>query len=306
MPKVSEIVEPYFSHDMNAKGDDKILKMFFSFRKLAKEMTREELESFVSHGAYGLFWEIIEYMHRNELKTDDLELLSDEFRVSEKFIQVIFDNFNLFRKEDEKYISDRILRNISKQEEVSNRNKAAVQRRWQLSDLRKIYEEVFGKKPVLSKDDTAKYLEYENTIDDLKDKLPDILYTLKELKFEDKPKFNPNINWLLTENHLPKLLNGEYGKLKNWKKHKEFLAEQEKQKQRQGLETESNAKEESELLSAINSIDSKFDAIKLIASRARFIKNRLCIYIPELKDLQKKFDITDQEIKEWKRNNEQG
>ena len=51
MAKTSEITKPYFSHDESASQDGKILKMFRDFRKLSKEMTQEELESFVAVGA---------------------------------------------------------------------------------------------------------------------------------------------------------------------------------------------------------------------------------------------------------------
>ena len=117
MVKVSEITEPYFSHDISTRCDEKILKMFFGFRRAAKEMSREELESFVPMAAYGVFWSIVEYMHRNILETKDTDVLADDLRISEKFIKMILDEYGLFRQEDDKYISDRILRNINKQEE---------------------------------------------------------------------------------------------------------------------------------------------------------------------------------------------
>ena len=64
-------------------------------------------------------------------------------------------------------------------------------------------------------------MKYTETIPDFKNKIADILYTLQGLKFENNPKFNPNIDWLLEGNHMTKLINGEYGKLKNWAAEKE-------------------------------------------------------------------------------------
>ena len=120
MSKVSEITEPYFSHDIAARGDEKIMKMFYAFRKQVNTIERKELEALAVLGSYGLFWLIVEYMHRNTLYTTDLDVIADEFRVPEKFVKMVLEDFELFKKDKEHYISDRILENLNKMQEKAD------------------------------------------------------------------------------------------------------------------------------------------------------------------------------------------
>ena len=80
---------------------------------------------------------------------------------------------------------------------------------------------------------------------------------LKNLKFETDIDFKPCANWLLKDNNLGKLLNGEFGKLKHKKSEKE-IAEEEKTYAKEQLE-------QNEL--------SEFEIkIKNISSREEFIE----------------------------------
>lgn len=288
MPRVSEMTRPYFSHDEDARGDDKILKLFFSFRKLAKEMSREDLESFVPIGAYGIFWSILEYMHRNELKTNDIELLSDDLRVSEEYILKILEDFELFQKDNECYFSKRLIENIDRVAEKSKVRADAVNKRWALSYLKKVYQEIFNEIPVLESDEIEKFIGYYNRIDDFKAKLPDILYTVHKLKFDKIPNFNPSINWLLKENNMARLLNGEFGELRSWQKHKDYLKS--KEQQRKGLSVEDEKEE--------YVFDSKIDALRYIAENT---PANITFMNPNLKNVMSQFDITKEEIVDMKR-----
>jgi hypothetical protein len=294
MAKVSEITEPYFSHDIAARQDEKILKMFFSFRKQAKEMTREELESLAALSSYGLFWSIVEYMHRNPLAVSDSDVIADDLRISEKFVKMVLDDFELFRKENEQYVSDRILKNINKQEEKSSASSKAAKARWVLSKLKSDYTEIYGFAPVLSDKEIAIFLKYSEQIEGFKDNLADYLYTVKGLKFDNNPNFNPSINWLLTENHLPKLVNGEYGKLKSWAKEVARRKAIEKQKQEEQAAEEENSLD-------IETVCNRVDAVNILVKYSNWIKavNRLHIN-PYAEPLLKKFDIDKAEIKELK------
>ena len=294
MAKVSEITEPYFSHDIAARQDEKILKMFFSFRKQAKEMTREELESLAALSSYGLFWSIVEYMHRNPLAVSDSDVIADDLRISEKFVKMVLDDFELFRIENEQYVSDRILKNINKQEEKSSASSKAAKARWVLSKLKSDYTEIYGFAPVLSDKEIAIFLKYSEQIEGFKDNLADYLYTVKGLKFDNNPNFNPSINWLLTENHLPKLVNGEYGKLKSWAKEVARRKAIEKQKQEEQAAEEENSLD-------IETVCNRVDAVNILVKYSNWIKavNRLHIN-PYAEPLLKKFDIDRAEIKELK------
>jgi len=294
MAKVSEITEPYFSHDIAARQDEKILKMLFSFRKRAKEMSREELESFVALGSYGLFWAIVEYMHRNQLAVTDSDVIADDLRIPEIFVKMVLNDFELFRIENEQYISDRILKNINKQEEKSSANSKAAKARWVLSKLKSDYMEIYGVAPVLNDKEVAIFLKYSEQIENFKDNLADYLYTTKLLKFENNPKFNPSINWLLTDNHLPKLVNGEYGKIASWAKAVAARKAQEKQEQMEQAEQEKNSFN-------VETVSTRVEAVDILLRNCQWLKglNRLQIYA-NAEPLLKKFDIDRNEIKELK------
>lgn len=295
MAKTSEITKPYFSHDESASQDGKILKMFRDFRKLSKEMTQEELESFVAVGAYGIFWRIVEFMHGNNLLVDDVDVIADDLRIDTKFIEMILNNYELFRIEGDCYISDRILKNLNKQQSKSEKSKTAVETRWLLSDFDKNFEDIFGRKPVLSSDEIEALKKYSQQISDLREKLPDLLYTLKGLKFETDTKFVPSANWLLKGNNLLRLYNGEFGKLKHKLTEKE-IAEQKKLQE----EKEAELNKPSELEMQAERISSKADALDFIVGLYRGksipMNSGKMFLIPTLKDLAKKFDITNAEI----------
>ena len=167
-----------------------------------------------------------------------------------------------------------------------------------------MYKEIFNKEPVLSKDEKPVYVEFDQTIPDFRKKLPDILYTLKNLKFKNNPDFDPSINWLLSENHLAKLLNGEYGKLQSWQAEKDRLKQQaEYNKRIKASEdvAESKIRQEEEIIA---NCDSKIKAIDLIVAKSQesgveIFQNFKKIH-PRYKDLMKKFDITVKELKEWR------
>lgn len=294
MSKVSEITEPYFSHDIAARSDEKIMKMFYAFRKQVNTIERKELEALAVLGSYGLFWLIVEYMHRNTLYTTDLDVIADEFRVPEKFVKMVLEDFELFKKDKEHYISDRILENLNKMQEKADSKSKAAKTRWALSKLKSIYTEIFGSAPALSNVGIDTYMKYTETIPDFKNKIADILYTLQGLKFENNPKFNPNIDWLLEGNHMTKLINGEYGKLKNWAAEKERRREAKEKSQKQKLN-------ESERIE-IETISNRIDAVDLLLKHSIWLDNMNTLKInPDVFPLLKKFEINKQEIEVLKR-----
>lgn len=277
MSRVSEITRPYFSHDEDARNDNKIIKMFFDFRREAKTMERTELETLAALGAYGIFWSIVEYMHRNPFSTEDIEMLADELRINPQHIEKVLNNFDLFREEDGFYISDRILRNLDRQVEKSEKSKKAAQARWILSAYSKAYFDEFGIKPVLDDKEKKKLLEYSEKIEDLRKLLPDILYTLKFIKFSGGVKYNPRSNWLLQETNLTKVIHGEFGELK----HKKTKAE---------LKAQTTQPDEQQQY--IDSISSKAEAIEYIVANTKDFEH----IIPPLKQLMNRFDITQKEL----------
>ena len=265
MVKTSSITEPYFSHDIYPQADKKIVL-------LIDEMGYE---------GYGLYWKIVEFMHRNKLNIGEERLVAGR-EFSDKVSRILND-FHLFRKEGEEYVSDRILRNINKQEEEFEKKSKAANTRWILGSLKKSYIEIFDKEPVLDDKEIQTLMKYANKIEGFKDKLPDILFTTKLLKFDNNPKFNPCINWLLAENHLGKLLSGEYGTLKSWSKYEDAKKKAELTKEQDELQ-ENNIN--------LDLFDTKIGAIEFIAENNQNLK----FINPAHKELMKKYDIWIKEL----------
>lgn len=246
MAKVSSITEPYFSHDIAARGDK-------ATQKLIKDMGYE---------GYGLFWAIVEFMHRNEfLVGEEWLIVNDEY--SEK-IKMIMNNFELFSIQEGQYISKRIIRNIEQQEEKSKKAKIAVEVRWLVSAFNKEYEKVFGNKPCLSDEEIEKLKKYDKSIKNLKQLLPDIIFSLKKLDFKTDTTFKPCANWLLAKNNLARMVNGEFGKLKHPKEGKENISNKEE-------ETKAGFKLDSSLDSDFYSYDDYRNAKNIIKLEAQKI-----------------------------------
>lgn len=269
MAKVSEIIEPYFSHDVSSRQDRSIIL-------LLDEMGYE---------GYGLFWAVVEFMHRNKLRVGEERLIAGK-DYAEKVHQVLND-FELFRIENEEYISDRILRNISKQEEKSKKASAGAYAKHALSALKKAHIEVFGVEPVLDDDEVKKFLNYTNKIPNLKDRLCDFLYTTQELKFENKPDFKGSINWLLKDTHLTQMLHGGFGNIKSWQAHKDNLIKKEQMK---GL-TDFD----------IDTVDSKAVAEELVLTHSNYdAKTDKFIVEASYKGLINKFDLSKKDLRKKK------
>lgn len=291
MPKTTEYSELYFQHDLNARTDEKIVKMFFEFRKSRNNFTEDEAKKLLPFASYGVYWAVVEYMHKNSLEVADIEMLADELRVDSSFLKSILTEFKLFRQEDGVFINDRIIRNIERQEEKANKNKKSANIRWLLSAYTKAYKDEFGISPVLDDDEKKKLIEYSNKIEDFKTLLPDILYTLHSIKFDNDINYKPTSNWLLKGNNLAQILNGQWGKLKHKKTPSELRAEKQK-------DSTKEEEEQSETVQKANSICNKVDALELIAKHSKVYQGRLMV-LPTLTELKKKFDITDKELKEY-------
>ena len=291
--KNNELKQLYFSHDIYADKDEKIVKMFYHFRKT--KFTDEFLRRNFFHAAFGLFWEIVQYMHRNELTVDEIPMLADELRADEDFVRSIIMDFNLFRIEDNKIVSDRILRNLNYVEQKNEDKKQAANVRWLLSAFDKYYLEFFKSEPVLQPNEIETLKSYSKKIPNLKDKLRDIIYTLHELKFDKDINFKPCANWLLTKNNLARLVNGEFGQLKHKKTEKEL-----KEEQRQFALEETQRNKPSEFELKIKTCSGKAEALEIIAEEyegKKFPMQKGKAYvIPPLRKLMEKFDITDKEV----------
>jgi hypothetical protein len=122
----------YFSHDYNARTDEKI-------KKLIKK-----------HGmaGYGIFWSIVEdlYNNANALRTDYDDIAYD-LRSEDEVIKSIINDFDLFRIEDNFFGSVSIERRLDERSEKSEKARQKAFKRWR--------KDVNGDHTVLASDATA-------------------------------------------------------------------------------------------------------------------------------------------------------
>ena len=295
----TKLTNPWFEHDENASNDGKILKMTRDFRKLVKTLDRQELESLAVLGSKAIFWRIAEFMHGEMLAIDEADVIADDLRVDQKFVDMVLNDFDLFRQEGGYYISDRVLANLERRKEKSKKNSEAVNVRWLLYEFNTAYKEFFKEEPVLTSQEIENLKKYAKKIPNLKEKLRDIIYTLSTLKFEKADiKFVPCANWLLKDNNLARLVNGEFGNLK----HKPTPAEL-KEKQRKEAEAEAKRNEPSELELQCEYCSGKAEALSIIKNyyadkTIPSIHGGKLLLLPILTKLKEKFDITDKEVSE--------
>jgi hypothetical protein len=105
----------YFSHDYNARSDDKI-----------KNLIRK-------HGVtgYGIFWCIIEdlYNNANALRLD-YEGIAYDLRADCETIKSIINNFDLFIIEDDYFGSSSVERRLDERNEKSEKARESAFKRW--------------------------------------------------------------------------------------------------------------------------------------------------------------------------------
>ena len=276
-----KIIRPFFSHDYTPLEDKNLLKLFIA----------------MGAEGYGLYWLIVEYMHQNTFVVGEEDLLAFKYRTETDKIKRVMTEFQLFRIEETEsekvYISDRILRNLNFVEQKHEDKRQAANVRWLLSAFNKAYVEFFKEEAVLTPEEIETLKKYNEKIPDLKNKLRDILYTLNSLKFNTDLKFKPCANWLLKDNNLARLVNGEFGKLKHKKTEKEI-----KEEQRQLSLKEAKRNEPDELELEIKSASTRDEFLKIALRHSRLFEDGKLILLPLIKELLPKFSITETEIKE--------
>lgn len=105
----------YFSHDYNARSDEKIKKLL------------------VKHGllGYGVYWAIVEdlYQNANAMRTD-YECIAYELRVNEDCIKSIINDFDLFEIEGNIFGSLSVQRRLDERDKKSKKARESALYRW--------------------------------------------------------------------------------------------------------------------------------------------------------------------------------
>lgn len=275
MVETSKILKPYFSHDYCPLEDKNLLKLF------------------VSMGAegYGIYWLIVEFMHQNSFVVGEEDLVAYKIRVDVGKIKRVMNDFDLFRIESEGgkyfYISDRILRNLDQQEEKKQNKVKAANKRWLVSNFKSVYEEIYEKTIDLSSAAINNLLDISLEVKNIKEILPDVLFTLKDFKFKNQPDFNPDVEWLLTGDNFIKFKNERWCKLKHYKTKDEIKKELEEKE----LEENRN----NELLNPLESASNKEELISAIFETGLYKKGSKYVS-PLVKDYMQKFNLTKKEL----------
>lgn len=109
----------YFSHDYNARSDEKIKKLI------------------MKHGllGYGLFWAIVEdlYQNANALQMD-YDLLAFEYRTQRDVVESVINDFDLFIIDGDKFGSKSVESRLLERDARSQKARQAAISRWEQSE----------------------------------------------------------------------------------------------------------------------------------------------------------------------------
>lgn len=153
----------YFSHDFNARNDIKL-------KKVIMQLGLEGI---------GLYWCIIECLYENNgyLTLDDIDLLSYELRVDKNLILKLIDEFDLFKKNKNKFYSQSVLDRLGKIEEKSRKNRENILKRWNKSNSNEIQEQYENDTNV---SDSNYYIKEKENKKKIKENIKDNLLTTTE------------------------------------------------------------------------------------------------------------------------------
>jgi len=105
----------YFSHDYNARGDEKILKLR------------------IGEGwkGYGIYWAIIEKLYEaNGYLDKDYTTIAFDLQTDEETVHKVVENYVLFEEKNGKFYSKSVLRRLKNKKEKSDKAKQSAKSRW--------------------------------------------------------------------------------------------------------------------------------------------------------------------------------
>jgi hypothetical protein len=112
-------MKEYFSHDYEARGDEKIKRLLF-------------VHSWIG---YGIYWAIIETLYQNSgYLILDYESIAFDMRTDKNIIDSIINDFDLFKIKGKKFYSESVLRRLNERKEKSENAKRSALIRWNKGD----------------------------------------------------------------------------------------------------------------------------------------------------------------------------
>ena len=183
----------YFSHDYNPTNDPKIICLIGNYGGLG----------------YGVFWRIIEMLHQEEenklpLKEYIYEAIAKQMLTSAEQIKAIIDDcldkYELFSADEEFFWSDRVIRNIEKRQEISEKRSLAGKKSIEAKQLKTNVKQVLTSvKQVLTKERKGKEIK-ENKIIDSNSEIDKPLTSPLQAPTEGKPSPSQEANRFFTSN----------------------------------------------------------------------------------------------------------
>lgn len=316
--------KPYFSHDIATKSDEKIIRLMFDFRKNKKEFPEHILQELVPLAAYGIYWGIIEYLHENTLKVDELEMLSDVLRVDVEILEKILNNYELFKIKDGTYISERVLRNLKLQEEKSEKARQSANKRHKAKrneeapqeaapeveyneeiamSIIQIYNEKFKKSQIVSKENKEKVFKIHTENNLTLDTWNKVFSNAKRgWDIGDKKNVKPNLQKILEE--WDSFASDDYFLAPD----REGIAAAKKQaeqeeaikREQERIEQEQHNKEKDEVYNSINNTEAAFDYLLKYCPIAANAQKNFLIRTSNFKELSQKFNFTADEFIEYR------
>lgn len=174
----------YFSHDYNARTDEKIKKLF---RKLWVEW-------------YWLYWCIIEdlYNNANALQLD-YDWLAFDYRTQEETIKSLIEDFWLFVIEEDIFYSKSVWKRLEERESKSAKARESAKARWNKTDANAMQTHTDSNaiKERKGKESKVKYIkEYEDFISTNKNITSVILKTFFALWYKPTESLDDFRKWV--------------------------------------------------------------------------------------------------------------
>ena len=120
-------------------------KDYFSHDYHAREHLRDVRKDWGLAG-YGFYWCIVEILHENGgyIKESDVESIAYDLRVEPDMAKAVLYNYGMFQIKKGRICSNRVLENLQKREEISQKRREAAEQRWERPDDSEIPELVIS------------------------------------------------------------------------------------------------------------------------------------------------------------------
>lgn len=138
-------------------------KDYFSHDYHSRDHLRDVRKDFGLEG-YGLYWCIVEILHEQggSIKETDIAPIAYDLRADEDMLKAILYNYGMFQVKKGCVYSERVIDNLKKREEISEKRKQAAETRWQGDDGKEKTEMLLDKDDEVDDPDEAKQFYIEN------------------------------------------------------------------------------------------------------------------------------------------------